>query len=55
MQLDLCHIINIDTLKSIYFAYFHSTMKHGIILAVTNLAAKDIHFTEESCWISGWC
>jgi hypothetical protein len=27
----LSHISNIDTLKSIYFAYFHSLMKYGII------------------------
>jgi hypothetical protein len=25
------HIVKIDTLKSIYFAYFHSIMKNGII------------------------
>jgi hypothetical protein len=27
----LSHINNINTLKLIYFAYFHSLMKHGII------------------------
>jgi hypothetical protein len=27
----VCHIINADTLKSVYFAYFHSTMKYGIM------------------------
>jgi hypothetical protein len=26
------HIVSIDTLKSIYFAYFHSVMKYSIIL-----------------------
>jgi hypothetical protein len=26
------HISNIDTLKTIYFDYFHSLMKYGIIL-----------------------
>jgi hypothetical protein len=34
VQLDLgsmCHIINTDAVKSVYFAYFHSTMKYGII------------------------
>jgi hypothetical protein len=28
----MLHISNIDTLKSIYFAYFHFLMKYGIIL-----------------------
>jgi hypothetical protein len=23
------HVVNIDTLKSIYFAYLHSTMRNG--------------------------
>jgi hypothetical protein len=32
MQLDLPHISNTDTLKSIYFAHFHSLTKYGIIL-----------------------
>jgi hypothetical protein len=27
----MSHISSIDTLKSIYFAYFHSIMKYGII------------------------
>jgi hypothetical protein len=27
----MCHIINTDTVKSVYFAYFHSTLKCGII------------------------
>jgi hypothetical protein len=27
----MLHISNIDTLKSIYFAYFHSLMKYGIM------------------------
>jgi hypothetical protein len=25
------HVSSIDTLKSIYFAYFHSVMKYGIV------------------------
>ena len=25
------HILNIDTLRTVYFAYFHSVVKHGII------------------------
>jgi hypothetical protein len=28
----MSHISNTDTLKSIYFAYFHSLMKYGIFL-----------------------
>jgi hypothetical protein len=31
MQLFQCRISSTDTLKSIYFAYFHSIMKYGII------------------------
>jgi hypothetical protein len=27
----IVHISNIDTLKSIYYAYFHSVIKYGII------------------------
>jgi hypothetical protein len=27
----MCHIINADAVKSLYFAYFHSKMKYGII------------------------
>jgi hypothetical protein len=30
-QLDLCFICNTDTLKTIYFANFHSVTKYGII------------------------
>ena len=31
----MVHIINIKTLKSIYYAYIHSTIKCGIIFGVT--------------------
>jgi hypothetical protein len=31
MHLDQCFILSILTVKSIYFAYFHSIMKYGII------------------------
>jgi hypothetical protein len=31
MQLNLClHVSNTDTLKSVYFVYFHSVMKYRI-------------------------
>jgi hypothetical protein len=39
MQL-IFHISNADTLKSIYFAYFHSILKYGIILGVIHLTIK---------------
>jgi hypothetical protein len=38
------HNVNIDTLKSIYFTYFHSIMKHGIILG-TNSSNNKRTFT----------
>jgi hypothetical protein len=31
MMCGMFHISNTETLKSIYFAYFHSIMKYGII------------------------
>jgi hypothetical protein len=27
----MLHVSNTDTLKSVYFAYFHSVMKYGIV------------------------
>jgi hypothetical protein len=36
----MLHINDSEILKSIYFAYFHSIMKYGIILGVTHLIAK---------------
>lgn len=29
----LCHILNIDVLRMMYFAYFHSVMKYGVIFS----------------------
>jgi hypothetical protein len=34
------HIVSIDTLKSIYFAYFHSVMKYGIIFWSNSSSSK---------------
>ena len=34
------HIRNIDTLKSNYFAYFHSRMKYGINMGVITIVVK---------------
>jgi hypothetical protein len=37
----MCYISKVDTIKSVYFAYFHSIMKYGIILrGTTHLIAK---------------
>jgi hypothetical protein len=38
----LCHIVNTDTPKLVYFAYFHSTMKCGIILGGNSSNSKKI-------------
>jgi hypothetical protein len=43
MQLDfMCHFNNTDTLKSIYFAYFHLKMKYGIILGGNSSNSRNI-------------
>jgi hypothetical protein len=34
------HISSTDTLKSIYFAYFHAVMKYGILVGVTPPAVE---------------
>jgi hypothetical protein len=36
------HIVKIDTLKSIYFAYFHSIMKYGIIFGGNSSNSRKI-------------
>jgi len=38
----MSHIGSIDTLKSIYFAYFHSIMKYGIIFWGNSPSSKMI-------------
>jgi hypothetical protein len=38
----LLHISNTDTLKSIYFAYFHSLMKYGIIFWSNSSDSKKV-------------
>jgi NADH:ubiquinone oxidoreductase subunit H len=43
------HISNINTLKSIYFAYFHSIIKYGIILGGNASNSRKIfYFTNEN-------
>jgi hypothetical protein len=42
MQLDLCHISATLTLRSIYFAYFHSLIKYGIILGENSPDCKKV-------------
>jgi len=36
----MLHISNIDTLKSNYFAYFHSRIKYGINMGVITIEVK---------------
>jgi hypothetical protein len=36
------HVSNTDTLKSVYFAYFHSIMKYGIIFGGNSSSSKKI-------------
>jgi hypothetical protein len=36
----MLHVSNTDALKSVYFAYFHSVMKYGIIFGVIHQTAK---------------
>jgi hypothetical protein len=39
----MLHNSNTDTLKSIYFAYFHSLIKHGIISWGNSSGSKKIY------------
>jgi hypothetical protein len=46
----MLHVSKTDTLKTVYFAYFHSMMKYVIILGGNSSnSKKDIHFTKEHC------
>jgi hypothetical protein len=47
------HIVSIDTLKSVYFAYFHSIMKYGIIFWGYSSSSKKI-FTLQKKIIKLW-
>jgi hypothetical protein len=38
----MCHIINTDAVKSLYFAHFHSTVKYGIIFWGHSFNSKKI-------------
>jgi hypothetical protein len=49
------HICNNDTLKSIYFAYFHSIASYGIIFGGNSSNSKKVHFTEENNQNYGGC
>jgi hypothetical protein len=50
----MVHISNINTLKSIYYTYFHSIIKDGkIILSVTLPTVG--RFTKVNCQNYGWC
>jgi hypothetical protein len=40
--MSVCHVVNIDTLKSVYLACFHSTIKCGIILEGNLCNSKQI-------------
>jgi hypothetical protein len=44
----MLHISNIDGLKWICFAYFHSPMKYGIILGGNSSATKKEYIAKEN-------
>jgi hypothetical protein len=43
----MLHINNIDTLKSIYFAYFHSLIKYGIISGSNSSDSKKVFILQK--------
>jgi hypothetical protein len=44
------HFSNMDTLKMIYFAYFHSILKYGIMFWGNHTdSMKSLSFAEEGC------
>ena len=43
----MVHVSNINTLKTIYYAYFHSIIKYGIIFGVTLPTVGRFHFTKK--------
>jgi hypothetical protein len=45
----MCHIINTVNLKSNYFAYFHSTVKYGIILGLKHVTVKRCSHYKRKC------
>ena len=50
------HISKVITLKSIYFAYFHSIMQYGIFFGGKFFQQQeDIYFTKENHQNYGWC
>jgi hypothetical protein len=46
---------NSDTLRSIYYAYFYSIIKYGIISGGKFQQWEDFHFTKENGQNYGWC
>ena len=51
----MVHISNINTLKSIYSAYFHSIIKYGIIFGATLPTVGRYHLTKENRQYYGLC
>lgn len=51
------HVSNTGSFKSVYFAYFNSIMKYGIVCGGNlSYSKKIIRFTRENYWIfNGWC
>ena len=49
------HISNSSTFRSIYYAYFYSIIKYGIILGGKFQQWEDFHFTKENHQNYGWC
>jgi hypothetical protein len=42
IMITLCHIININTLRVVYFAYFHTLIKYGTIFWGTSTAMHKV-------------
>jgi hypothetical protein len=52
----MVHVSNINILKSIYYAYFHSIIKYGIIFWGSHFQQWEaFHFTKEIHENYGWC
>jgi len=56
----MVRISNINTLKSVYYVYFHSIIKYGKIFfegggVYSSNSGKIFHFTKENCQNYGWC
>ena len=50
------HVSKINTLKSIYYAYFNALIEYGIICGCnSSRSGKNFHFTQERNFVYGCC